>query len=110
MTWESFSWPSSAGQALPREPGVYAVYFNGTLSYIGQTVDLRNRFSEHRFRHGYAKNIVTPWGDYPDDTTIVIKFSRSRRYGDWAMRELRLIRRLLPRLNVNGRGRKQKAA
>lgn len=111
MTWRTFKWPGDgADGCLPRAPGVYAIYFDGELRYIGQTVDLRNRFSEHRFRYGYAKNIITPWGDVPDTAVIIIKYSLSRRYGDWAMRELRLIRSLRPRYNVNGRGRKLKAA
>lgn len=92
---------------LPRAPGVYAIYLDGRLAYIGQTVDLRNRLAEHRLRDGYAKNVHTEWGTFK---TLVLKISLSRGYGDWAMRELRLIRRLRPWANRRGLGRKARAA
>ena len=95
---------------MPKAPAVYAVYIDGTLVYIGQTTDLRNRFYEHRFRYGYAKNIILPWCDVPNTSEVTIKACRGRRYGDWAMRELRLMRRLKPRFNVKGMGRKLKVA
>lgn len=101
--WKLFRLPA----VLPRAPGVYAVYLDGALTYIGQTVDLRNRMSEHDIRHGYAQNIITPWGDAKD---VVLKVGTSRKYGDWAMRELRLIRRLRPSGNRRGLGRRKAAA
>ena len=51
---------------LPAVACVYAVYFDDSLVYLGSSVDVRNRFSEHKFRHGYGKNIITPWGDIPN--------------------------------------------
>ena len=101
--WIVVSWKNFI---LPPKSAVYAVYIGGKLTYIGQSVDIRNRFYEHNIRYGYAKNIITPWGDYQDDSTITIKYSLSKKYGDWAMRELRLIRRLRPPLNKSGKGRK----
>ena len=59
----------------------------------------RVRMSRHAFRLGYAKNLRTPWGDYSENTQVVIKANFGTRYGDWAMRELRLIRRLSPEFN-----------
>lgn len=106
--WKVFSWRDLT--EMPRQPAVYAVYINGELIYIGQSVDLRNRFYEHKIRYSYAKEIRLPWVDVPDDTEVTIKASISRKYGDWAMRELRLIRRLKPRFNIHGRGRKLKIA
>ena len=91
---------------LPRCACVYAFYLDGVLTYIGQTSDLRNRISEHRIRWGYANQVITPWGE---SKNVVMKVSWSRRYGDWAMRELRLIRRLHPPGNVRGyRGRQNR--
>ena len=98
--WQSFDLRA----VFPRSPGVYAIYLDGALAYIGQTVDLRNRLCEQRMRFGYAPGVVhTEWGDFK---TLTIKVSNSRRYGDWAMRELRLIRRLKPWANRRGLGRK----
>lgn len=97
---------------LPAIAAVYAIYFDADLVYVGQTSNLRGRFQTHRFRHGYARNIITPWGDLPDKTRVAAKARPMRRYGDWAMIELRLIRRLRPRLNgtfVNSRHSKRAA-
>lgn len=91
---------------LPMVPACYAVYINGELVYVGQTVDLRNRFNLHRFRHSYGKTIITPWGDVPPDSVIQIKARISEKVGDWAMREVRLIRRLKPKFNDRLKGRK----
>ncbi len=92
--------------SLPRFAGVYAVYFDEHLVYLGSSVDIANRFSEHRIRFGYAKNLITPWGDVSSDTRITLKVKRSRVRGDWAMWEIRLIHRLQPMFNRQHRGRK----
>lgn len=91
---------------LPRFAGVYAVYINDALVYIGSSVDIANRFSEHKLRYGYGDSLITPWGDYPGDARVVLKVRRSLVYGDWAMWELRLIQRLRPVHNRRGLGRK----
>lgn len=81
------------------EPAVYAIYVDGVLSYVGQTVNLRNRMKMHNIRFSYGNSIIIPWGD-GCCKSCVVKASYSLRYGDWAMRELRLIRRLSPQYNV----------
>lgn len=91
---------------LPRVAGVYAVYFDGRLVYVGQSADIANRFSEHKFRHGYGPVIHTPWCDVPNTTRITVKVKPSRRLGDWAMWEIRLIRRLKPLYNQHYRRRR----
>jgi excinuclease UvrABC nuclease subunit len=91
---------------LPRVSACYAVYFNGVLQYIGSTVDLRNRFSEHAFRYGYARCMRTPWGDVDAETVVTVKYRPSRKYGDWLMVEARLIRRLQPAYNKMLKGRR----
>lgn len=75
---------------LPQWACCYAVYIDDELVYIGQTENLMCRFQQHR-----AKGIVkgVPWGSF------YIKAKLPRRYGEWAMTELRLIKRLRPRLN-----------
>lgn len=91
--------------SLPRFGGVYAVYFEDALVYVGSSTDIANRFSEHKIRHGYAKNIITPWAVVPDTTRITVKVKRSLRRGDWAMWEIRLIHRLRPAFNRQHCGR-----
>jgi hypothetical protein len=93
----------------PLEPGVfpsiaacYVVILNGTFMYIGSTESLRMRFLGHSIDwHPYDANYLTPWGSAD---SVVVKYRPTRKYGDWAMVELRLIRRLQPVLNVRGVG------
>jgi hypothetical protein len=103
------TYPLLAGPgSLPKIPGTYAVYFGDELVYIGSSVDIANRFSEHKFRHGYGKEIITPWEDLPLYTPLSLKVKRSVRRGDWAMWEIRLIHKLKPRHNRQHRGRRPK--
>lgn len=84
---------------VPARPGVYAIYLGGEVVYIGQSANLRNRLQGHYIRPGYAKNIRTPWGDFPSDVPLLGKAKITKRFGDWAMWELRLIERLRPVFN-----------
>lgn len=102
--WNTYDYLSGL-RGLPNIACCYAVYFDGSLRYIGSTNDLRNRFSGHAFRHSYAKSFITPWGEFDLPLSITIKYSASRRYGDWLMREARLIRRLKPVFNKKLKGR-----
>lgn len=88
---------------VPDAPGVYAFIRDGRVVYVGQTVSLRRRLSEYWYR----------WVDFrggwiidPRIQGCVVKYSASRRYGDWLMREYRLIRRLQPLHNIVGRERR----
>jgi hypothetical protein len=100
--WKKFGlFPKKS--ALPNKPCVYAVYFDDDLVYIGQSNSLSNRFSGHAFRYGYGKVIHTPWQDLPLKAKIEIKAKFSERLGDWAMWEIRLIRRLKPVFNQHHR-------
>jgi hypothetical protein len=100
--WQSFGlYPKKLN--FPNRACVYAVYFDGDLVYIGQSSSFSNRFSGHAFRYGYGKNIHTPWADVSDTTKIDIKVKFSERLGDWAMWEIRLIRRLKPKFNQHHR-------
>lgn len=82
---------------LPNKPACYAVQFDGRTVYVGQTTMLRTRFNR-RFRPGYSnRTTFTPWG--PVTARVTMKYRPALRYGDWAMRELRLIRRLQPEYN-----------
>lgn len=88
----------------PPKPGVYVIYFDDEVVYIGQSNNLLARIARHRFRHGYARNIRTPWADVPDTVRVYCKYRISRRLGDWAMWEIRLIHRLKPRFNKTFNG------
>lgn len=90
---------------LPVVACCYCIYINDDLVYIGSTNDLRNRFSGHSFRHGYAKNYHTPWCDYNLPIKIMIKYKPSLKYGDWLMIEARLIRKIRPVFNKKLKGR-----
>lgn len=95
--WTSFD-PGN-WMEIPPKPGVYVIYIGGEIVYIGQSANLRNRLQSYKIRAGYARNFRTPWGDYPDHVTISAKAKVSRRFGDWAMWELRLIERIRPIFN-----------
>ena len=95
--WVTASMPYDA--ALPAAPGVYVVFYDSEPVYVGQSNNLRVRVARHNIRFGYARNIITPWGDFPDTTKVTLRFRVSRRLGDWAMWEIRLISRLHPRFN-----------
>ncbi|MGS0573485.1 GIY-YIG nuclease family protein [Xanthomonas oryzae pv. oryzicola] len=75
-----------AGASLPPLPCCYVVYQGSELLYIGQTNNLRERFGYHA---GHAR--------FPTGFRLKVRFGE--RYGDWAMRELRLIRRIRPPMN-----------
>jgi excinuclease UvrABC nuclease subunit len=87
-------------ESAKNDPCVYCVKINGAVVYVGSTRRFRTRFYEHRIRCGYAKNIILPWGEVNHDAELSVKVSFSKKYGDWAMRELRLIKRLEPKFNI----------
>lgn len=88
-------------------PGCYVFYLDGQLTYIGQSADVKKRIASYRLRYGYNNCVLTPWGDA---FTVHVKIRYSLRYGDWAMRELRLIKRLQPFGNCVGSVRRKGAA
>jgi excinuclease UvrABC nuclease subunit len=94
---------------LPRSPGVYAVFINHRLVYIGQSANVRSRIlGGHAFHYArYSSSIETPWGATPCSVTFKVRASRS--YGDWLAIEARLVRRLQPRFNSIGTRRKRAA-
>lgn len=95
--------------ALPSLPACYVVYLDGRLTYVGQTTNLRARLRRgHLINYArYSALIDTPWGFC---ATVTVKARFADRYGDWAMRELRLIHRLQPSGNCVGSTRARRAA
>ena len=84
--------------SVPNTPCVYCFIHKNVVVYVGSTLRFRSRFYEHNIRYGYAKNIVTPWGSF-DDGSVLLKIKPFKKYGDWAMNELRLIKKLKPIFN-----------
>ena len=74
----------------PAWPCCYAIFIDGALVYIGQTENLQRRMQQHRNK-GATKGV--------DRSRLVLKAKLPRRFGEWAMTEIRLIKRLRPMLN-----------
>jgi hypothetical protein len=89
--------------------GCYALYGDGLLLYIGSTRDLDSRLREHINRYAMYDKTRPLIGDRAGGTRHVtewvIKYRIARFYGEWATRELRLLRRLSPPLNALGKKR-----
>ncbi len=89
---------------FPR-PACYVVYLDEKLHYIGSTYNIKKRFQGYKIKPvkkrwgvGGGFNplntaVLTPWGQCQ---SLFIKVRYSKKYGDWAMQELRLIRKLQP--------------
>lgn len=110
--WQKSRWVAIDGSngplGAPPVPACYVIYLDGVLSYIGQTIDLRKRMAAHKIDVcRYSSHTNTCWGQFDQ---VIVKAHFGVRYGDWAMRELRLIRRLSPPMNFVGSTRKRKAA
>ena len=81
---------------------------DGVVVYVGQSTALRNRLGA--YWPTYRRPFV-PYSDEPQHRAewivsalligAIVKISPTKRYGDWLMRELRLIRRLRPDGNLN---------
>jgi len=83
-----------AGVCVPEVPGCYVIFGDGEVVYVGQTVNMRMRMRSHGIRiWHYSAQFKTPWGNFSE---LYGKRRVSKRYGDWAMVEVRLINRLNP--------------
>ena len=80
---------------VPALPGVYVFYVDGEVYYVGSSCSLRERLRHYGDR---ASSIFN--ADFFREKTVVVKFSVSKKSGEWLMREYRLIRRLKPRANI----------
>ena len=96
-SWQKY--PFRKFNQIPNKPGVYVICIDGLPVYVGQSFDVRSWLYAHNIRYGYARNILLPWGSIPDNQLVSVKVGFSKKYGDWTMRELRLIRRLQPKYN-----------
>jgi predicted GIY-YIG superfamily endonuclease len=88
----------------PRGGGVYAVYYNGQLVYIGMSADLKARMQTH----GWVAK--PPFASAAGMVRhITVKYSPDRLYAEHATREKWLLRRLRPPLNKIHKGTKEAA-
>ncbi len=88
--------------SLENRPGVYVVIANKKAIYVGVSKKLRTRLFDHDMRPGYARNYLTPWGMF-DDESFVVKCKFTRCIGDNLRLEARLIHRLRPIGNKIGK-------
>ena len=86
----------SQGWSVPEIAAAYVLCDSVTVYYVGQTASLKGRLSQHGFIVGQGGVFTKRWGFLRG---CQVKFRPSRTYGDWAMIELRLIRRLKPKYN-----------
>jgi hypothetical protein len=96
--WTTAKYGSDQWDSLPKIPACYVLYYDGKLVYVGSTSNLRHRITSYRIRYSYG-NSVFIGSDYNEVSTVTLKYRLTRKYGDWAMIELRLIRKLKPQLN-----------
>jgi hypothetical protein len=84
------------------EPGVYVIFGDGVVQYVGSSKNIRQRLAGRIPRTVYETPeqtqlpVRTIWGVFRE---FEIRIRYSTKYGDWLMRELRLIRRLKPLQN-----------
>lgn len=99
--WATYDYDKHFLSAISPEPGCYVIYCDEQLVYVGQSTNVQKRIKSYDFGYTRYSNtgIHTPWGLC---RKLVIKIRKSIRYGDWAMVELRLIKRLQPKLNCAG--------
>lgn len=101
--WKSFDHDNDTEwMTIPAVPACYVIYLDGQLGYIGQTTDLKKRLNDgHSINWArYSSRVENPWTR--NCSHLLVKAHFGTMYGDWAMRELRLIRRLQPPHNRRG--------
>lgn len=76
---------------IQSSPGVYVIFGDGLLVYIGSSRDVGARLRSHLVATGSGEGFKTKWGLFKDTK---IKIRPSKKYGDWLMYEARLLRRL----------------
>ena len=74
---------------LPNESGVYAIYNDGELVYIGSAANLATRVSGARLAR-----------DFDNTDGMTVKYRLERELGESLMAEVKLILRLRPPMNV----------
>lgn len=86
-------------KSAPATPGVYAIYLDGSLVYIGYSSRLRRRIVSHSLRAALKDGV---WRGIPF-SSCKVKFKTIDCKTKAQEVECGLIRRLRPRANVKGR-------
>lgn len=82
--------------SFPRCAACYVFIVDNRCVYVGSTVNMNVRMRAHR--NPARDRTPIPW----KHQDILVKYRPSKKYGDWLMLELRLIRRLKPVGNQKG--------
>lgn len=99
---------------IPEVACCYVIYFVheyiGRIVYVGSTKNLSKRISGHRLRPAVLLDDKTKEYSYGITSSkmgvapyAIVKYRESLEYGDWAMIELKLIKRLKPKFNKTGK-------
>lgn len=104
--WRRYNfYPFEEWFSITRGAGVYAVYCDGVLIYIGQSADVLKRLESYKMNYGFSNGrIYTPWGFCKD---LYVKVRSARRMGEHLMIEARMIARLKPKFNCVGGNRQR---
>jgi hypothetical protein len=106
--------------SLPRSAGLYALYEDGRLLYIGKSWNLRSRVWNHRHLRRNGPCPLRSYGEpchCPPAKTefqgvnpyrMWVKIRHPRRHENWHETEVRLIYRLQPPFNRAGVRKKTK--
>lgn len=79
-------------------PGLYAIYVDGQLKYIGMAKTIKSRLRAHNIRQ--HSGMVTARGCCGSQVAVKVKYLDCRE--SRVLLESKLIRRLRPALNVVG--------
>src|ERR1035441_5611701 len=82
-------------KVVPESPGVYAIYSGASVIYIGQSVNMRHRLSDH-----YREMLSESASRFDNYRLKSVKFRPCKKLEEWLSLELKLIHRLSPALNV----------
>lgn len=85
-------------RAFAERSAVYVIYIDNKLVYVGESINLYNRMTSYRGNEIKICNgkISTIWGK---GFSVYVKAKYPSKYGEEAMIERRLIRRLRPICN-----------
>lgn len=99
-----FVWSNSPMRWIPLDrlkgnaPGLYAIYVDGQLKYIGMSKTIKSRLRSHNIRQ--HSGMVTARGCCGSRVAVKVKYLNCRE--SRSLLESKLIRRLRPALNVAG--------
>jgi excinuclease UvrABC nuclease subunit len=93
-------WFTPTPGRVPPAPGLYALFSGEQLLYLGSSVNLRDRLTDH----GVGRSWKRPPGRFTAVRRLRVRIALEPRRGRWLMREWRLIDRLRPPMNSAGTG------